>query len=75
MWILIEYNRQSDSQSNHAILHTHADLVQSVDNLLSCHAVAHAKLVMLPNEGMHPHKKIYPLVTSDTHDFYAQWMD
>jgi hypothetical protein len=75
MWVIIEFNRANELQSNHALIQTHIGLINFVNSILVSTKYSNAKLVMIPLDNKHPHKKMYPLVTSDTCDFYAQWMD
>ena len=75
MWVIIEFNRLNDQQNNHTLIRTQEGLMNFVNTILSSSSYTHAKLVMIPPSDTFPQKKMYPLITSDTCDFYAQWFN
>lgn len=75
MWVIIEFNRAKEQQNNHALIRTHEGLMNFVNTILSSSKYPRAKLVMVPPGVAHPEKKMFPLVTSETCDFYVQWFN
>jgi hypothetical protein len=75
MWVIIEFNRARDLQSNHGIVATYEGLVNFVNEILLSQTYKNSKLVMIPPNTSHLPKKIFPLITSHKNDFYAQWFE
>jgi hypothetical protein len=73
MWIVVHFDRQNDAQSNHAVLFTQEELLNFINSALSTYK--NSKTVMIPKECDHINKKMVPIVTSDSCDFYVQWFD
>lgn len=73
MWIVVHFDRQNDVQSNQAVLHTQEELMNFINTALSIYK--NSKTVMIPKESDHINLKMFPVVTSDTCDFYVQWFD
>ena len=73
MWILIRFDRVNDVQSNQAVVLTESDLMNFINATLDSYNGS--KIVMVPKEGDRVNRKMYPIITSEKCDFYAQWFD
>jgi hypothetical protein len=71
MWILIQYDRRNDTQSNIGLVSDDTELLNFINGMLQ--TSVGAERVMLPEQMPHVDKKMYPLITSRQHDYYAQW--
>jgi hypothetical protein len=73
MWIIIRFDRLNDVQSNQAVFSNEVELTNFINTALETYMSA--KMVMVPALENRINKKMYPIVTSDKCDFYAQWFD
>ena len=73
MWIIIRFDRLNDVQSNQAVFSNEVELTNFINTALETYMSA--KMVMVPAVENRINKKMYPIVTSDKCDFYAQWFD
>lgn len=72
MWIIICFDRINNIESNHSIVGSEQDLIHFINYALKTYT--NAKTVMIPKSSDRIHRKMFPLVTSEKCDFYAQWM-
>ena len=73
MWIIIRFDRLNDVQSNQAVFSNEVELTNFINTALETYMSA--KMVMVQAVENRINKKMYPIVTSDKCDFYAQWFD
>ena len=73
MWVIIRFDRVNDIQSNQSIVATEEGLMNFINE--SIDAYKGAKIVMIPKASNRVHRKMFPIVTSEKCDFYAQWFD
>jgi hypothetical protein len=73
MWIIIRFELVNDAQSNQAVVSTDADLMYYINATIDI--IKDGKIVMVPKESDHVNRKMFPIVTSDKCDFYAQWFE
>ena len=73
MWIIIRFDRLNDIQSNESVISTEVGLLNFINSALDDYKGA--KVVMVPKHTDKINKKMFPIVTSEKCDFYAQWFD
>lgn len=73
MWIIIRFDRAHDSQSNESVISTDVELLNFINSTLDTNKKA--RMVMIPKSSDKINKKMFPILTSEKFDFYAQWFD
>ena len=73
MWILLCFDRVNDVQSNHAVVSTEEDMMNFMNTVIG--EYKGAKIVMVPKATDRIHRKMFPIITSEKCDFYAQWFN
>jgi hypothetical protein len=73
MWVIIRFEHIIDIQSNQAVVLSEENLMNFMNATLD--ACTNAKIVMIPKASDRINRKMFPIVTSEKCDFYAQWFD
>jgi hypothetical protein len=72
MWILIKYDRRSDSESVESLLSTDSAVDNYRNLMLNTHADAR---IVFNGTLVKRHKHMHPLLVHGNYDYYILWME